>query len=285
MDIRLDGIEIDGRLHAYPIPLADLEALFDEEPDKIDGLGGRRAGFWSWRETGLTAKHTDGVHVLNLRLKVDGPAHRVRIEGRPFDEEFGPTGPTYPSRDLGDGYVGVRRTDPGPGQHVADIIVEQKVRRPKRKKAAPAKKKPTPVPDAVEFKDLNFKLLVVQDLMYDKGLLEPAFDLGEFIDGFADRDIDADTEGHAPIPEALAYFAELPVPRAMLSEVVALEQDGGNDVYLQIAPLWSGEDDSFDVTDFSDVELLPNLRSMTLTGVDEETLESLRKRGIEAELL
>ncbi|GIG70481.1 DUF6892 domain-containing protein [Phytomonospora endophytica] len=284
MDIRLDGIEIDGRLHDFPIPLADLEALLDEEPDKIDGAGGRRGGFWSWRETGLTAKHTDGIHVLNLRLRVDGPAHRVRIEGRPFDEEFGPTGPTYPSRDLGAGYVGVRRTDPGPDQHVADVIVEQKVRRPK-KKTAPAKKKPTPVPDAVEFTDLNFKLLVVQDLMYDKGLLGPSFDLRGFVDGFTGRDIDIDAEGHAPIPEALAYFAELPVPRALLSEVVELEQDGGNDVYMQIAPLWNGEDDSFDVTDFSDVELLPNLRSMTLTGVGEETLESLRKRGIEANLL
>lgn len=284
MDIRLDGIEIDGRLHEYPIPLADLEALLDEEPDKYDGPGGRRGGFWSWRATGLTAKHTDGVHALNLRLSVDVPAHRVRIEGRPFGEEFGPTGPTYPSRDLGNGYVGVRRTDPGPDQHVADVIVEQKARRP-RKKTAPARRKPVPAPGAAEFKDLNFKLLVVQDLMYDKGLLAPAFDIRAFAEEYTGRDIDVDAEGYAPIPEALAYFAALQVPRAMLNEVTELEQDGGNDVYLQIAPLWGGEDDFFDITDFSDVELLPNLRSMTLTGVGEATLESLRKRGIEADLL
>ncbi|CAM3415385.1 DUF6892 domain-containing protein [Stackebrandtia soli] len=287
VDIRLDGIEIDDRLYGYPIPLAELDALFDEEPEKFDGSGGgRTSGFWSWRESGVTVKHTDGIHALQVKFSVTGPAHRVRIEGRPFADEFGPAGPTYPNRDFGSGYVMARRTDPGPDQHVMEVGVEQKVRRQK-KKATPAKKKakPIPVADAAEFTDLNFKLLVLQDLMYDKGLIKPAFDIHQFIDAYSERDIDVDEEGYAPIPEALAYFAELPVPRALLSEVVELVLDGGNDIYMQIAPRWGGEDDFFDITDFTDVDLLPNLRSMTLTGVDEETLESLREKGIDAQLL
>lgn len=68
----------------------------------------------------------------------------------------------------------------------------------------------------------------------------------------------------------------MPKQAAVLDAVEFAEQDGGNDIYMQIAPLWGGDDDVFDVTDFQDVALLPNLRSMTLTGVDDETLEALR---------
>ncbi|GAB2560460.1 DUF6892 domain-containing protein [Leucobacter ruminantium] len=303
VDIRLDGIEIDGRLYEYPILLTDLQALFDEEPVETGGSrSARTSSSWVWFDSGLSATHKDGVHALAVKFDVDDPAHDVRIEGRPFGEEFEPQGPTYPSRDFGNGYIMARRSsDRGPDQHVKTIIVEQKVLRGKKKQAAPAKKaEPAQVPempaptkaaapalsiDAVEFADLNFKLLVLQDLMYDQKLLAPAFDFAEFIEHHVDREIDVNEEGYAPIPEVLAYFAEYPVPRELLGKVVELVQDGGNDIYLQIAPLWDGEDDVFDVKDFADVELLPNLRSLTLTGVDEETLESLRKRGIEADLL
>lgn len=51
------------------------------------------------------------------------------------------------------------------------------------------------------------------------------------------------------------------------------------------SPLWSGEDDVFDVHDFQDVDLLPNLRALTLTGVDDKTLKVLRDKGIDADLL
>ncbi|RBP66194.1 hypothetical protein DFO66_103137 [Brevibacterium sanguinis] len=295
VDIRLDGIEIDGRLYEYPILLTDLKALFDEEPEELEGSrSSRTSSSWVWFDSGLSATHKDGVHALALKFDVDDPAHDVRIEGRPFGEEFGPQGPTYPSRDFGNGYIMARRSsDRGPDQRVRTIIVEQKVRRPaKKKQAAPGKtvkpaKSPEPKPsvDPAEFTDLNFKLLVLQDLMYDQQLLTPAFQLGEFIEHHVDREIDLDEEGYAPIPEALAYFAEYPVPRELLGRVVELVQDGGNDIYLQIAPLWDGEDDVFDVKDFADVDLLPELRSLTLTGVDEVTLESLREKGIEADLL
>lgn len=292
VDIRLDGIEIDGRLYEYPILLTDLKALFDEEPVELEGSrSARTSSSWVWFDSGLSAIHKDGVHALAVWFGVDDPAHDVRIEGRPFSEEFGPRGSTYTILDFGNGHIMARRSnDLGPDQHVKTIIVEQKVpRSAKKKQVTPVKpaKAPEPAPsvDAVEFTDLNFKLLVLQDLMYDQKLLTPAFHFEEFIEHHVDREIDLNEEGYAPIPEVLAYFAEYPVPREMLDRVVELVQDGGNDIYLQIAPLWDGEDDVFDIEDFSDVDLLPNLRSLTLTGVDEETLESLRKKGIEADLL
>lgn len=287
VDIRPDGIEIDGRFHSYPIVLAELDALFDEDAWKLDGsVRAKVSASWMWEQAGVSATHTDGVHALAVTFRVDDPAHDVRIEGRAFSEEFGAKGPTYPSRDFGNGYILARRSDPGPDQRVKEITVEQQVRR-QQKSSAQVKvpSKPDPAADAAEFADLNFKLLVLQVLMYEKELLTPAFDLYRFLDEFSDRIIDIREEGYAPIPEVLAYFAEVPVPRALLDEVVELDQDGGNDIYMEIAPLWGGDDGSFDIADFADVDLLPNLRTMRLTGVDEETLAQLRKKGIDAELL
>ncbi|MCH1882531.1 hypothetical protein [Agrococcus sp. ARC_14] len=288
VDIRLDGIEINGRLYTYPILLTELDALFDEEVEKYDRS--KTEGFWAWFESRVTAKHNDGVHALSVKFLVEDGAHQVRIEGRPFDAEFGSTGPTYPNRDFGNGYILARRTEPGPDQHVKEITVEQKVPRQaaKQKPAAAkpkAKPEPGPVVEAAEFADLNFKLLVLQSLMYETELLTPAFSLHDFVAEHSDREFDVDAEGHAPIPEVLAHFAALPVPRALLTEITELEQDGGNEIYMQIAPLWDGEDDVFDVADFADVDLLPKLRSMTLIGVDEATLDTLRTKGIDAELL
>lgn len=289
-DIRLDGIEIDGRLHLYPIPLAELDALFDEEAIAYKGSARAGAGAtWNWRTSGVRATHTDGRHAQSVTFDLDCVAHEVRIDGRPFGEEFGPTGPTYPNRDFGNGFILARRTEPGPDQHVKAITVEQKAPRRTKPQSAKVKRVVPAAPemsvDAAEFVDLNFKLLVVQALMYDKELLKPEFSLYDFLGEVDGREIDIRTEGHEPIPEALAYFAALRIPRALLSEIVELEQDGGNDVYGQIAPLWDGEGDCFDIADFRDVAMLPNLRSIMLTGVDDETLEALREKGIDAQLL
>lgn len=52
--------------------------------------------------------------------------------------------------------------------------------------------------------------------------------------------------------------------------------DGGNDIYMNIAPFWDGEDQRFDIDKLSEQELeqFPNLKSMSvLTG----KLEELRK--------
>lgn len=285
VDIRLDGIEIDGRLYPYPILLTDLAALFDEEPMEMDASrGARTTARWWWMDSGLSASHKDGVHAFNLKFDVVDPAHDVRIEGRPYGEVFGPRGSTYENHDFGTGFIMANRTnDLGPDQHVERIIVEQKV--PRGKKAA-ARKQPAkpaaPMPDVdgVEFADLNFKLLVLQHLMYDQQLLQPAFDVEEFLERHVDRDVDLDEEGYAPIPEVLDYFRQYPVPRDLLGEVTTLTMDGGNDIYLQIAPRWDGEDEVFDIEDFSDAALLPNLGSLTVGDPDDETLEPLRARGV-----
>lgn len=134
----------------------------------------------------------------------------------------------------------------------------------------------------IPFADLNFKLAVVQELMYDQELL-PKFDLREYA---AEQGFTYDDGSFEAVPEALAYFEALEVPAELAGKITEITMDGGNEIYLEIAPNWDGEDGVFDIADFADVEHFPNLKSMTLFySGDEGTLEALRARGIEADWL
>lgn len=135
-----------------------------------------------------------------------------------------------------------------------------------------------------QFKDPNFKLAVIQVLMYEQGLLEPKFDVYDFVARYTGRTIDTETEGYAPIPEVRQFFEDLPVPTALLSQVDTLYMDGGNTIYLQVCPLWDGEDDVFNLHSAEDAALLPALKSVTLfyDRRGDGLLQDFRARGVEA---
>ena len=113
-----------------------------------------------------------------------------------------------------------------------------------------------------QFKDLNFKLLVIQELMYDQKLLPP-FDVREFAKKYTDREIMIEKEGYAVIPEVLAYFEALSIPAPLLAHVCELGFDGGNAVYSQVFPYWDGECNTFDVMSVEDIALVPNLKRIS----------------------
>ncbi|SDN03499.1 hypothetical protein SAMN04488074_13230 [Lentzea albidocapillata subsp. violacea] len=133
---------------------------------------------------------------------------------------------------------------------------------------------------SIPFADTNFKLSVVQELMYNQGLL-PEFRLTTYA---AEHGFTYDARSFEAVPEALAYFEALEVPVEFAEKITEIEMDGGNEIYLEIAPGWDGEDELFDVDEFADLRHFPNLKSMTLlyTG-NEEALEMLRARGIDAD--
>ncbi|WP_426171493.1 DUF6892 domain-containing protein [Pseudoduganella sp. R-34] len=113
------------------------------------------------------------------------------------------------------------------------------------------------------FSDLNFKLLVIQELMYVQGKLLPKFEVEEFVRRYTDREIQVKKEGYEVIPEVLAHFKELPIPPSLLAQVEKLDFDGGNEIYRQVFPYWDGECDTFDVISPEDVKLVPNLKRMS----------------------
>lgn len=64
--------------------------------------------------------------------------------------------------------------------------------------------------------------------------------------------------------------------------------DGGNEIYQNIAPLWDGEDERFDIDKLTEAELrqFPNLKSMTVMTTKLEKLQKIcEKCGIEVSAL
>ncbi|MGW7456005.1 DUF6892 domain-containing protein [Streptomyces sp. NPDC054787] len=140
------------------------------------------------------------------------------------------------------------------------------------------------------FRDFNFKLLVVEKLMYWDETLAPAFSLEQHMRARGIEDLDAYVKEneleYTILDEARAYFEELEIPPELLATVEELTFDGGHQVFMECAPVWDGEDDLFDVGCLDDLELLPNLKLFT-GGRDLEhmvpgALEALAARGIAA---
>ena len=132
-------------------------------------------------------------------------------------------------------------------------------------KAFPINKKPK-----VKFNDLNFKLLVIEELMYNKNLLTPKFDLSQFIAQYHLREIDKEQEGYEIIPEVLAYFKGLDISEELLAKVTSLTQDcgvdGGAEIYSQLWPFWDPGcgDEVLKISNKAskDLPLLPNLKQV-----------------------
>ena len=140
--------------------------------------------------------------------------------------------------------------------------------------------------DGVQFQDFNFKLAVIERLMYQRDLLTPRFNVYEFAAAYIARQIDIEEEGYAIIPEVQAYFEQLAIPVALLPLIEEINMDGGDEIYGQLCPFWDGEDNIFNIQSAEDAALLPNLKSVTLFyAEDEGILEKFKQRGIAAKWL
>ena len=118
--------------------------------------------------------------------------------------------------------------------------------------------------DILHFDTLNFKLAIIQVLMYDLHLLKPEFDIYDYADHYEGEKIDTDSD--IIIEPAMNFFKEMEIPKNFAPYVEMLYMDGGNDVYMNIIPQWDGEDDSFDLNEITLEELqqFPNLKKATL---------------------
>ncbi|MEE2037418.1 hypothetical protein Q8791_09320 [Nocardiopsis sp. CT-R113] len=139
------------------------------------------------------------------------------------------------------------------------------------------------------FQDFNFKLLVIDRLMYDDETLSPPFNLSTHLRGLGITESAYDYarrtgKEYAVLDEARAYFEALEIGEDQLATVDTILFDGGNRVFMECAPIWDGEDDLFDVRSLDDLALVPNLRSFQnaedLFYRQPEMLELLASRGI-----
>ncbi|AWH84182.1 hypothetical protein HYN59_03210 [Flavobacterium album] len=133
--------------------------------------------------------------------------------------------------------------------------------------------------------DLNFKLMVVQRLMYEDELLLPKFDVYEFVKNHKGREIDLEEISYEMIPEVKAWFENLDIPLELLWDIKELRADGGDEIYHELIPHWDGEDDVFDVVSAEDVKYFPNLKKVTLMGNNKEVVKFLRENKIKVSFL
>ncbi|NGZ74621.1 DUF6892 domain-containing protein [Saccharibacillus alkalitolerans] len=157
-------------------------------------------------------------------------------------------------------------------REVLELVVSQKRKTPQTKKASEMLREAKTIiaqieaesmpsgKGGVKFADFNFKLAVIEELMYKQQVLKPRFDIGVFVQEYALREISIAEEGDRPIPEVREYFERLVLTKKDLSQVTKLVIGGGQQVQLQIIPFWNGEDGYFDVHSLEDLKHLPNLR-------------------------
>ncbi|WP_195985577.1 hypothetical protein [Clostridium sp. D33t1_170424_F3] len=127
----------------------------------------------------------------------------------------------------------------------------------------------------LKFKNLNFKLAVMNVLMFEKGLLEPKFNIWEFAGEYARRKIDPAAEGYdGMVPEAASWFRRYPIPARLAPEITEIDMDGGDEINCQLAPNWDGEDGLFDIDAIDEAELrqFPNLKRASIFTTQERAV-------------
>ena len=140
--------------------------------------------------------------------------------------------------------------------------------------------------EVLHFDNINFKLSIIQVLMYDLEVLKPVFNIFDFEEEASELNID--TESMEIIQPALDYMINLPIPKKYAEQVQEIDMDGGNEIYMNLIPQWDGEDDSFDLNEVSLKELqqFPNLKKATImTSNFEQVKDIFKSQGITVELL
>ena len=66
--------------------------------------------------------------------------------------------------------------------------------------------------DFLQFDNFNFKLAIVQELMYEQNVLEPRFDVYSFCES-EKLSVDPEDFDETPIPEVETYFKQLEIPK------------------------------------------------------------------------
>lgn len=132
------------------------------------------------------------------------------------------------------------------------------------------------------FDHFNFKLLIIQELMYEQEVLLPKFDVYELAET---HPVDFDLSYMEVLPEVRDYFETLEIPASLAPKVERLFLDGGNDIYLQMMPYGDGEGSEFDIEDLSARELaqftqLKEINGEAVSYFSAKASDFIRSKGI-----
>lgn len=296
IDISENGISINGRLFDFPFDVSELNKILGQ-PERTKTFSPKDDGsentIHTWDNIGLYTYAKKGYEIFDVSIKLTDNQEfdfqplnpykgNLTLNNIPYREAIQVAKKAYDTEvKLSNIKINV-----GLEYDTKEIIELNicKVKSVVKIKSDKYSFKPIDG-EKIEFTDFNFKLAVIEELMYNKEMLKPKFDVYEFAEFYDKRDIDIDEDGYDPIPEVVEYFKVLDIDKKFADEITEIYQDGGNEIYMNITPFWDGEDDEFNIRNYDDVKHFPNLKKMTLFETDPKIFEELKSKGIDAKPL
>ena len=285
IEIFEDYLVIDKANFSYPLDLNKLKSLLNSEPRITEFPDERKiftfddSGIYCHTDNGINAKAFN-IGISNGRFKFSPESDfsgeviyngKNALENKPKEEDK--IGSLELYNDITD--------DKKSYAFISFNMPEGKI-----ETSSKSYENYPEVKDPIEFTDINFKLAVMDILMYDEGVLEPQFDIYDFAKEYSERKIDVEENGYNIIPEALNYFKNYPIDKSHAGLITEIFQDGGNEIYMNICPFWDGEDDIFNIKSAEDAVQFPNLKKVTLFYENEgKVIEGFKKLGIDSEYL
>ncbi|MDR2237853.1 MAG: hypothetical protein LBE92_17150 [Chryseobacterium sp.] len=292
INVKEDGIEINE--HYFPLPLnfADLKKQLGDRYEQWKETDTNTV--YRWNDLGIQLyipKNEHGRIEISIKTAdIDEsflPDNRfmgeLRIKGQNYLDFFSNTQVHQSSKDIEMENLKISASvSENESQNIEEISISEIVKEEKIRIQSDPYRPNTISGEKILFTDFNFKLAVIEELMYTQELIQPKFDIFEFADHYQQRQINTDEEGYSPIPEAMEYFKNLEIDKTLAGQVTQIYQDGGNDIYMNIIPYWDGEDDFFNIEVYDDIKHFPNLKKMTLFSNDPKVYEELQLKGIDA---
>jgi len=301
INISATGITMNGQLFELPFSLSELKKILGEPERIFEGTLDNDKDFSKndrliWDSLGISVLVKEHAIIEEFCIQIfekgnysHSPQRPIKglvtIHAKKLDESIKITSEDYLFKEmkLNDILIFISLTKDESNKQIESISIG---------KAAPKVKIESDKygfkaidGEKIEFVDFNFKLAIIEELMYSKELLKPKFDVFEFAKIYDKREIDTDEEGYEPIPEVVAYFEKLEIDRKFAEQITEIYMDGGNEIYMNIIPYWDGEDNGFDIQSYEDIKHFPNLKKMTLFCTDEKVFEELKAKGIHAKPL
>lgn len=113
----------------------------------------------------------------------------------------------------------------------------------------------------MEIKDINLKLLVVENLLSQSYKLPTGELLESKLEEIANNAVNP--IDYKLIPEVMMYIQSLDLSKEY-HQIKSIWMDGGNQVYLYTFRTWDGEDNQVDINSFEGIELLENLENIDM---------------------
>ena len=266
VNILENGVEINNQFFSLPLNFENLRNLFGnnfvQTENDIDLI-------YTWDNLGFkffVSKTDKSVKSIMIKTKQSETSYlpknvlngKLKIKNQDYESCISITEKDYLFKDIAIGNIkltaNISKEEP---KQIVAFFISEIIKKEKEKSDKYEFKKISG--EKIEFKDFNFKLAIIEELMYNKKILTPKFDVYEFGEFYDKREIDK-------------KFAE---------EITEIYQDGGNEIYMNITPFWDGEDDEFNIRNYEDLKYFPNLKKMTLFETDIKVIEELKSKGIE----